>query len=422
MFKNSYWFYFEPFVHVSIKQNNLLLYNTLNGKAIQYNNNCEILKLVKRVTDERNLLVIKLSYKDLQNHEIADFVSRVRKYYMGDILDSSYSKIKPIQLMPILNIESELLAKSNETYIGQDIMNYLREVTFYINNKTRQKLPLFIDSYRQFLFCYNKQNIYKELNLEKIGNLLSDSKGSSLSKINILGGNIFTYSRFSELVTELNGLLAGKVYYIYYLDLKGYENKLKLIKNKNSEINILVTYPINEFELSLVVRIIKNIRIKTNFTFIIEKENHIEKIEKIISDLEIDQYSLQPYYNGRNLTFFKKNVFITKQELLQSIVKLKDIHARMAINPFQFGKLTVLSNGNVHANVNAPKLGKLGEQSLYDIIYKEMNCGKSWRRLRSKVLPCKSCVFNLLCPPLSNYEYALGRNNLCNILIKIKKR
>ncbi len=47
--------------------------------------------------------------------------------------------------------------------------------------------------------------------------------------------------------------------------------------------------------------------------------------------------------------------------------------------------------------------------------YKEMYRGKSWRRIRKKVEPCKKCTFEALCPPLSNYEYALGANNLCHI-------
>lgn len=417
MDKESYWFFLEPYMHISVKQNCLLLYNTLNGKVLQYNND-EIIKLVKKLISEKKLFVIKLSYKELQSFEIANFVNQVRKYYMGDIVNCSYSKIKPIQLMPILSIQSEGPAT---TYFGEEIMKSLTEISFYINNNSNQNSRIFSNGFKQFLFCNNNHNKYNELILEEIIFFISESKGSMLSQVNILGGNIFTYSKFSELISNLNNLQAIKSYYIYYLDLKDCEKKLDLIRNKNSEINILISCPVNEYELSLVIKNIKRIKIKTIFTFIIEKEKHIEKIEKIISKLGIEQYSLQPYYNSKNLTFFKNNVFITKKELLQSKIKQKDIHARMAINPFQFGKLTVLSNGNIHANVNAPKLGKIGENSLYDIIYKEMTRGKSWRRLRMKVKPCRSCVFNLLCPPLSNYEYALGRNNLCNIWEKNNK-
>ncbi len=57
----------------------------------------------------------------------------------------------------------------------------------------------------------------------------------------------------------------------------------------------------------------------------------------------------------------------------------------------------------------------LNKNSLYNIFYKEMNCGKSWLRARKNAIPCKNCVYNSICPPVSNYEYVIGRNNLCTM-------
>ena len=47
---------------------------------------------------------------------------------------------------------------------------------------------------------------------------------------------------------------------------------------------------------------------------------------------------------------------------------------------------------------------------------KEIHESKNWFRTRSKVKPCKSCIYNALCPPISNYEYYLKEYNLCNII------
>lgn len=44
-----------------------------------------------------------------------------------------------------------------------------------------------------------------------------------------------------------------------------------------------------------------------------------------------------------------------------------------------------------------------------------------WFRVRNQVQPCRTCVYEVLCPPLSNYEYALHRNNLCHIHVAKKK-
>ena len=44
-----------------------------------------------------------------------------------------------------------------------------------------------------------------------------------------------------------------------------------------------------------------------------------------------------------------------------------------------------------------------------------MDKGKSWWKLRTNIKPCNNCLYNLLCPPISNYEYVIGKYNLCNI-------
>jgi pseudo-rSAM protein len=75
--------------------------------------------------------------------------------------------------------------------------------------------------------------------------------------------------------------------------------------------------------------------------------------------------------------------------------------------------LTVLSNKKVYANLNNPGIEILGRDDILDIVYKEMHKGKSWTKIRKYVTPCKSCVFNALCPPISNYEYTLGKYDLC---------
>ena len=50
-----------------------------------------------------------------------------------------------------------------------------------------------------------------------------------------------------------------------------------------------------------------------------------------------------------------------------------------------------------------------------EAVYKEIRSGNSWRLVRKKIKICQDCLYNQLCPPLSNYEYAIGKNNLCHV-------
>jgi pseudo-rSAM protein len=94
---------------------------------------------------------------------------------------------------------------------------------------------------------------------------------------------------------------------------------------------------------------------------------------------------------------------------------MNDILSQTVLNTHDFKKLMVLSDKSIHANLNNPKIGTLGEDHIMDLVYKELHRGKSWTKVRKYVKPCKSCVFNALCPPISNYEYAIGQYDLCHM-------
>jgi pseudo-rSAM protein len=84
------------------------------------------------------------------------------------------------------------------------------------------------------------------------------------------------------------------------------------------------------------------------------------------------------------------------------------------MNIYDFGKINIMPNGDAHANLNHPVLGNIYTDSIYEIVQKEIDEGKSWFNIRNQA-PCTDCVYQWLCPPPSNYEIAIGRPNLCHI-------
>ena len=51
---NSYWLYIEPYVHITLKKENVLLYNTVNGESIRYFNEPFIAALIKKLINKKN--------------------------------------------------------------------------------------------------------------------------------------------------------------------------------------------------------------------------------------------------------------------------------------------------------------------------------------------------------------------------------
>lgn len=39
----------------------------------------------------------------------------------------------------------------------------------------------------------------------------------------------------------------------------------------------------------------------------------------------------------------------------------------------------------------------------------------NWRKTRLQLSPCDKCIYCFICPPPSNYEIVVGKNNLCNL-------
>ena len=245
--KKSYWFVLEPYVHIKMKKDNLLLYNTLNGKAIESKNQESINRLVKRLISKKNLLVTKLTNKDLENSEIAEFVENIRENFMGDLLDSAWSEKKPVQMPPILNIQKDVqkLKKNAPQLIGENVMNYLSEISLFINGTCSQECSMCKQAYRQFMWCTKTQTSqHHELDLHSITTFLHGITRRRLSKLNIIGGDIFKYSQFSDLVLMLNKIPIRKAYWIHYLNLIPTEC-IDVIHNTSAEWNILVTITVN---------------------------------------------------------------------------------------------------------------------------------------------------------------------------------
>ena len=90
------------------------------------------------------------------------------------------------------------------------------------------------------------------------------------------------------------------------------------------------------------------------FVFEVSSEEDVQQSERLIEQYQIDKYRLKPNYTGNNIRFFENEVFLSKEDILSSPMTMKDFFARQAMNLYDFGKITILPNGDVYANLNHP--------------------------------------------------------------------
>lgn len=399
------WFYLENYVYVNtIAPDAVLLYNTLNHKILKYKNN-SVYHFIEDMRSSCNNGVVEVDMGTL-NQVLCEFIKDVRSCYMGDLLPLREGKKKPV-LFPI----EPTILKEGHSYFhsGEDILYNIMEVTFYINGKCSLKCKDCNQYSKQFICC--QKNISNgELPVSIIETCLRDLGTSSLLQINITGGNIFDYSGLTELVEVLNGYSFKKVYKINIKQITTTEKLLSIFENAKNSIELLCTdFTDLERAFNLYGLLKKNDQIKINV--LIQSENELEQINSLIdSDLE-ESIIYTPYYNGNNESFFQQNIYISQEDLIN--VSAKSIKRNYLLNNFFFGKLVCLPDGNIYADINEESLGNIYNDSFALMIYRELQSNQSWLRIRRKIEPCSSCLFASMCPPLSNYEKVIGRNNLC---------
>ncbi len=411
---NKYWFYIEPYVNICINNKTILIYNTLNGLYKKYKGQPEIEQLFRKIILPRNNRVILLSVKEVNNIKINNFINDLKKIHAADLLKKEWSKKKPIQITPILNLQSdvEYFKKKEANWIGNEIMSNIYELSLYLNNFSNTADYTWEYAYKQILIPYIQKK-YTEIPYFNIFKILTELSASSLSKINILGGNIFLHSEFNKIINLLNNQKCKIFYHFNCLDLLENINKINLFNKINSNISLCISGKSIDFDA--IKKLINILKGNILYKFVIEDENNLINIENLINELGITNFSIHPLYNGNNLSFFKKNVYTIEGEILENRHSQIDIFQKGKINTNFFGKITIMGNEDIYANLNENKLGNLKKDTLLYCVYKEMYFGKSWMKTRTKVLPCKNCIYNLFCPPISNYEYIINKNNLCSV-------
>lgn len=374
----DYWFTIEPYVYINIVNKFALLYNTLDGVTIESDKPI-VISLLQEILKEENYGTVLLKNEYYKQKDIYTFISELREKYMGDIIDISLSKDKPIQILPYVDFYNKRNKKYNFSSFG-DILHTLTDINIHLG-------PI----------C----NISKLISFLAI---LPDSV-----TYNIIGNH--------EKITSNNELSSFLEHYpsqknIFY----SYRNiiSLKSILINGYLYKILIDFPIDIQDWNKSIQVLISQAVSFEYIFNVTSLENCQQAEQLARQYNIEKYVLNPVYTGNNLLFFKEYVFLTKKDILLTSLSMKDFFCKQIINMHDFGKLNILPNGDVYANMSHPKVGNIFSDNIYEIIEKEIKEGKSWLRIRNQP-PCTKCIYQWLCPSPSDYEIAIGRPNLCNI-------
>lgn len=262
------------------------------------------------------------------------------------------------------------------------------------------------DAYCTQTHCCTTNNTSKDLPVDGIENVFRQIQYSSVSKINILGGNIFKYpniNRLQKLFDSYHELL-----HCYF----HYENYEANVLSGSLNLELIVNFPLEENVFENTWRMIG--KEKATVHFIIENELQYAITEQFIDKFNLEKYNIHPFFTGENEAFFKDNIFLCRDDIFSKTLSIREIFRNHKLNSNFFGSLFIFPDETVKANLNTPAIGNIKTDSILSLIYKEMLDNTSWRKVRD-IHPCNECCYQFICPPPSNYEIAIGKPNLCHI-------
>ena len=392
--------------------NDSLIYNSLNHTILEYRDSAMIAGVVRNLEDSGTGFLAPV---DLLSSDkiIRALISDIKCSFSGDIV-SCRDENKPLIIRPKPIIKNYPPPKDFPSFSADD---YLRNLCFFVNQDKHQLCSEYRYAAQQFsCLSYNPLE-YSELPLEKIFNSCSFLSGSSGLVLDFSGSDLSRYSQADSLISGIRKLML-KVN--FHLPLPCHDPSIlsRLLKLGNSRISLYITFP-GGFSALQEIRqqpgYIKKQK-KIDLNFIIRSLKEYKEVSEQLKEPGDEKVFLLPYYDGNNRDFFRDNVYLSGEDILNLKPNQQQIFSRSLINEHLYGRMFIKTNGDAFANLNHEALGNLDENSISELVKKELNSGKSWNLTRMQVKPCMDCLYRIFCPPISNYELVTGEYNFCDVL------
>lgn len=403
--KTDHWLYIEPYVHIIARKSTVLLYSSVTRKFWQFPESPEIITIVRKLIDPENDYVVKIDHNLIENSEVKKFIKDIRKNYLGDLLPVGNEAYKPFNIFPAPIVKKKA---------PRELKYHLREISFHITDLPDNTTKSITDGFYQLGLGGLSCRKGFRLPVEKIRHIVQQVTSLKALTLNFSGIPYQDEEYFS---------LINQIAINYPFQLRVFataERAYRFTRDQMPRDAQLVVFMIPDKKketlefLEWMTKIESDQR-NTEVQFIVRNTREVDMALKLLSEHPVKHFLFKPYYNGHNIDFFFDQVFTGIEDIALSRPGQNQVFSRKIMNDNDIGKINILPDGSVFANVNDPELGNVDNDSLAMIVEKEVTSGRSWFRNRTKVLPCSDCIYQFLCPPISNYELTLKRFNLCKI-------
>ena len=184
--------YTEPYTCYFYKGNQILLYNTLNKKAIKMEVDETLRPVAEELVKEK---IIPINDDVLKYPSISHFIHILRDSFNGDVLPVADGQAIPAIFHPIINNQRafERLMKVDKINIDNQVMNYLEEVYVYVNGNGVK------EAYPSFLQVPSYMNQTENIDGNSLVKWLDSIHDKQINQLNLLGGDVLTHPYYNEI-------------------------------------------------------------------------------------------------------------------------------------------------------------------------------------------------------------------------------
>lgn len=394
--ENNYWFSLCASVFIWRKKEKVLFYdsNTFISQLYHIDNKA-IDTFIIKLSDINHLHCVEITPSELAYIPLKIMIQRLTDCGMGQLIDQDGLTRKPIQFPPLLNLQAHIDRLKDEKLtdltIGEHILENLHEI--------KVMLPENADT--SFIHA--------------LVILLDALTGSYTSNI-LISGYHPQMNKYTDLWQKLHVMPIPKTFIFNVREVSSdIITGLKSLDISNVKVHLVYSKADFDIPCKPLVELWASLSIPTTWEFLIEDVSDYDTVQTIVSTctLPSEFTSVTPCYNGNNLPFFEQHIYLSEEDIKETEYTKRHIFANQALNTNHFGKLTITPDGKVYANLFHQSLGNVHDD-IRELVYKEMTTGCSWLQTRN-MEPCTECVYQWLCPSPSDYEYAIGRPNLCTV-------
>lgn len=397
--------YLESYVFIFMQGKSALLYDSFAGKPYRFDLADSVRLILNGLLDLKNMYVIALSPEEWEDPAVKAFVRLIRDSFLGDLIPAEICPVKPVLFPPVFDLQVE--KGDAEKLKNSEVLKNLTDVTIYVTDQGKgASAPGLLPSgsfSKQTRFCkYDSPSHF--LDMELLKKYFQDQPVCDIP-FHLIGGDWALYPHWEELTAFFSSFSNVK-YYIYYTQFGQ-----QVEKWKNLKCVVLIDYPVQDEVVEAILDQVQRESLSVVFQFIVKDEETF--LHALSYQDRCQEVDIIPVYDD-NRDFFYNQICISEEDLAEIHLSKKDIFRNRILNTNFFGNIVIDSTGDIYTTFNEKPLGNIDRDSLKTAVMKALDKKSAWFRIRNAE-PCKSCLYQWLCPPPSPYESVIGKFNLCQI-------